>query len=444
MKTRPAFRYPVGWPLVALLPALAWASLATLGGCPGSGGGAIIEPNTPGPANTTDKSNNGARYVGTAACVQCHAAYAARHDRHAHAHKLTRIQGQPPSYPADTSDGVPSPPAGYRWEDISYVVGGYTGAARFVDLQGYLVTTGGSGVPTQWNLAFGPAAIVAGFASFFAGDPQPKPYDFERFAYHVTGAAAPDPAAPLFQDNRAGMAGTFFEPGVQCEACHGPGGNHFRSLPGSVIVNRAAIYTDVSGAATCGSCHSRPYGAPSTTIQAADGYIRDQSQWAELKASGGHSSFACGVCHDPHAGLTFGDRNVAIRNTCTACHQSQNMAGHGGKVYRRASDGYTEPLTCESCHMPYATREAVSAPVAAVGPVARVGDKRTHIFRISTAEVDYRQFFTPDGAQVRLDAQGRAAVTVDFVCLRCHNDNGLFGLTLPRAAEIAPNVHRFP
>ena len=113
------------------------------------------------------------------------------------------------------------------------------------------------------------------------------------------------------------------------------------------------------------------------------------------------------------------------------------MALHAGKVFRRA-DGYEEVLRCESCHMPYATR-AGSSNLFGLG---RVGDVRTHIFRISTAPVDYQGFISAEGSVVRDDA-GRAAVSVDFVCLRCHNDSvdGLFSLSVERAAEIGQNLH---
>ena len=45
--------------------------------------------------------------------------------------------------------------------------------------------------------------------------------------------------------------------------------------------------------------------------------------------------------------------------------------------------------------------------------------------------------------QVVKDANGKAAVTIDFVCLRCHNtENGFpFRLTLKSASEIARGIH---
>jgi hypothetical protein len=119
-----------------------------------------------------------------------------------------------------------------------------------------------------------------------------------------------------------------------------------------------------------------------------------------------------------------------------------SMAGHGGNVFRKGD--YVETLSCESCHMPFATRQAHNADEAFVGPLGRAGDTRTHIFRINVEPTNYAGMFTPDGSQVVRDAEGRAAVTVDFVCIRCHNGGDLFELTVERAAEIAGQIHQLP
>ena len=60
--------------------------------------------------------------------------------------------------------------------------------------------------------------------------------------------------------------------------------------------------------------------------------------------------------------------------------------------------------------MPYATLSAQP-----VGP--HKGDRRTHIFNIDTR--NGVSMFTEDGSEVKL-TDGKAAVTLDFVCQRCH------------------------
>ena len=83
-----------------------------------------------------------------------------------------------------------------------------------------------------------------------------------------------------------------------------------------------------------------------------------------------------------------------------------------------------------------------SASPAVVGDEARVGDVRGHIFRIDTENLDATGMFTADGSAVRKAGDGRAAVTLDFVCLRCHNQAGnVFPLTLSGARLIADGMH---
>lgn len=419
-----------------LLASLATATLP--GGCPqaADGDAAIRFP------NLADASNTGAKFVGSAACRNCHSDVAARHELHGHAHQLSPIAGGPPDFPQGAARaGVPEPPAGFAWSDISYVIGGYLHRALFVDQDGFILTAATSGPDTQWNLAFPPNGTIPSFAAYERSATGPNPYDYSCFVCHTTGPLPPDPAAPRFQDNRPGLAGTWQESGVQCEACHGPGSHHFSTAAGRVVIDTSQVFVDASGDDTCNKCHSGAYGDTSGRIPARAGFVASQAQFAELRSSGGHASFACTICHDPHRSVAY-DRGSAIRNECGACHSLQNMAGHDGKVLRRAD--YVEALTCVSCHMPLATLSGAAASEAVVGPAARVGDVRTHIFRINTNPLDFRFFVTDDGTQVRRDADGRAAVTVDFVCLRCHNGNGAFELSVRSASEIAPNAHRLP
>lgn len=431
------------WVMSGLLAATIGAALMC--GCPEQDSQVTLPDTSPGYKNTSDSSNGGARHVGSSSCAQCHAETAENVLSSAHPWALNRAEGGPPQFPAEAGRaGVPNPPEGFAWTDVSYVHGGYRKGAIFVGQDGFVLTTGTTGVNTQWNLEFPPNGTSASFVPYAPGANAPLPYDYSCFRCHTTGAHPQDPNAPRFQDGRSGIPGTWAEPGVRCEACHGPGGKHFTTSGSAVVIDRAKIFVDLDGSQSCRECHASSQ-TDDRLIAARDGFVEHGNQWSELKASGGHASFACTICHDPHRSTTY-DRAGAIRNTCTVCHTTATMAGHEGEVFRRGD--YVEPLTCESCHMPFAALAASSAGPAVVDPVGRIGDARTHIFRISTEPIDYTGMFTPDGTQVVRDAQGRAAVTVDFVCLRCHNDTGvpLFdpGTEVRRAAEIAQNVHRLP
>jgi hypothetical protein len=400
-----------------------------LGGCvpvapPDGGSGAFN--------NTTDPTNKGASYIGSAACISCHTNVADKHTLHAHAHALTAVEGLPPTFPPQADRAVvPDPPPGFDWTDISYVIGGYTHMARFVDVDGFRLTTGATGVPTQWNLLFGVNNTQPGFVNYADQAAAPPPYTHDCFRCHTTGPVMQSLDDPRFQENRPGILGTWAEAGVQCEACHGPGSNH--------APNPSArdLFVDRSASA-CGQCHSRNN---LDAIEAVDGFILNYQQQNELRASGGHASFNCTFCHDPHASPTY-DRDNAIRNACTSCHAGHTMAGHRGRVFVRGS--YVEELSCVSCHMQFASKSTSSATPDVAGPIGRIGDLRTHIFRINTDAVTSEAFFTEDGSAVRKDDQGRAAVTLDYICFRCHNDLGnapSFSLSI--GSGVAQDIHVF-
>lgn len=420
------------WPLAFASNMLLVICLLATGACtqispPPAGDGGSGEFN-----NTTDPTNNGAHFVGSDACGSCHSGISAQHAVHGHSNQLNKIQGMGPVFPMEgTRAGVPEPPAGFEWTEIAYVIGGYTRRAIFVDLDGFVLTTGTSGIETTWNLAFPPNGNAPQFAEYEPNAAAPQPYGFSCFGCHTTGAGPQDQEAPLNQDNRPGIFGTWEEAGVQCEACHGPGSNH--------VPNTGArdIFVGIS-AQYCGKCHSS---GPDLTVVAADGgFVSRYGQFQELLASGGHADFSCVTCHDPHVGSNY-DRSNAIRNECSSCHSDYNMAIHEGLTFVRAE--YTEKLSCVSCHMPFATRSATSASVDVVGDVGRMGDTKTHIFRINTDPADYQSFFNGDGTAVNRDTEGNAAVTMDFVCFRCHNGIGNAGEidSLELASGVASGMH---
>ncbi len=219
--------------------------------------------------------------------------------------------------------------------------------------------------------------------------------------------------------------------GVDCEACHGPGSNH---LPHPSVRN---IYVD-STVKLCARCHTGS--DDPRVIAAADGYIKPNAQYAELRASGGHASFSCTYCHDPHASAKH-DRTQGIRNECAACHGDMNRAFHDKFTFMRGE--YVEPLDCESCHMPFTGLRGTPAGHDVVADYGgRMGDVRGHIFRIDTERTTYAAMFTADGTRVLKDAQGRATITPDFVCLRCHSGVGsAFMMSPAGGAAIGTDMH---
>ena len=426
--SQPADIVRVCWPVVILSLIL---MLCLPAGCPLSSS-PVDDANSLVFHNTSDPTNGGAEYIGSAACGACHPSVVTQQRIHGHSHALTPIQGQAPQYaPEGTRAGVPNPPTGMTWNDISYVISGYLHGAFFVDQAGFVATDGVLGVNTQWLLDFPPNGTEAGFAAYLPDQATPKPYDYETcFRCHTTGPQPQNPDDPRSQDGRPGILGTWAEHDVQCEACHGPGSAH---VPDPQARN---IFVD-STPQTCGRCHDG--GVDPNMIPAADGFLQSNTQYSQLLASGGHSGFNCTICHNPHASITY-DREHGLRNECTDCHTDANMAFHDGAVFEFGN--YTETVNCESCHMPLVGMSDSSASATLVGPEARIGDVRGHIFRINTMDLDYHDMLTTDGSAVLKDSEGRAAVTVDFVCLRCHNQSGnVFPLTLAGARLIADGMH---
>lgn len=413
-------RFPTGW--VARVGCLLVLPMLIVG-CPS----APPPPENPCEINPVN-CLVGVDYLGSSTCRACHPGIADLHDRHGHAHALKPTQGVAPDYsPLSRLTGVPEPPPGFDWTDIAYVTDGFNKVASFVDLQGYLLTDGATGRAIRYNLANPAAGTEAGYVPFSIDQVQRTRLDFWRFSQRATGAIARADAGGRQHENRPGIDGIWAGPGAGCEACHGPGGDH--------VPNPSAGNIEIGNSqATCSRCHSDP--ALGNAIAAQDGFILPLQQHAELQASP-HPSFACTYCHDPHAS-TVNEPARGIRNACSTCHSGRNMALHEGFVYRRGD--YTETLTCQSCHMPLAGREGGSA---LAGNGGRIGDTRVHFMYINTGNVDYRAFLTADGTQVARGSDGKAAVTVDFVCLRCHNGAGnAFTLSLESAASIAVGVHR--
>lgn len=392
--------------------------LALLAGCletPPSGG-----PSSPS-TNITDPTNGNALYLGSPTCDACHAEIGAIHDRHGHSHILNLTFGRAPTF-TPALPGTLEPPPGLAWSDFDFVVGGHAKGAQFIDRNGFLVTDQ-DGALIQYHLAHPPSGNPAGFSAFT--DTGRTPYIFDCIRCHTT---APQSLAEIGrrEDNRPGIDGEWVEEGVQCEACHGPGSNHVGNP------SAGTIFVASNSTTVCNHCHSSGTGR----LLARGAFIAGYQQADEMAASP-HTALDCTTCHDPHVSV-FADRDKAIRNQCRDCH-TINMALHEGKTYTRGD--LVEPVTCESCHMPYASMYFRSA-AADFTNGGMVGDTRSHVMYINTEEVGFSSMFTADGSEVVRNTEGKAAVTVDYVCLRCHHGKGsAFELDLRGASAISAAIH---
>ena len=355
-------------------------------------------------------------YVTGAGCEDCHADYYDDvYEASGHPYKLNKVEGGvPPTYP--NGPGVPNPPAGVTWNDVSYVIGGYGWKARFIGTEafnlGYIITPAAG--MNQWNL------LPSTWTDYHAGEL--KPYDCG--VCHTTGWQSLDENGGVHQDGLTGFEGTYEETGVGCEACHGAGADHVSSQSASDII------VDTSDE-LCGSCHNRGLD-PIDAIPAGGGFIRHHEQYNEFANSAHFGLVGCNDCHESHLGTRY-DMGGYIED-CTACHADQTANNAHLNVIGTGQEA------CITCHLSQASKSAV----ADADNPNFVGDVMTHIFTINPGEFNKDYFFSADGLLVETATEG---VTLDFVCYQCHQDpvtgtgGGMSEKTLAELSAKATGIH---
>ncbi len=328
-------------------------------------------------------------FIGSDACQSCHSDIYANFIKSGHPYKLNKVSGAAPTYPYSS---VPNPPSGYTWDDITYVIGGYGWKARFIGTDGYIITAGGN---NQYNL-------VDGSWSDYHKD-EVKPYNCG--SCHTTGF---DSDSTKHQDNLPGIIGSWAFPGIQCEACHGPGSLHADApLQVQMKIDRSA--------ASCGECHIR---GDVGKIPASGNFIRHHEQYNELMSTT-MASLRCVDCHDPHISTRY-TPDEAIVLECESCHWDEEVALENSELPH-----YNNGIECTDCHMPDADKSALAAGTYE-------GDLPSHLFAIntdSTAEMIYSEGGS-DWANPYL--------TLEYTCLKsgCHSSE-----TKGWAARHADEVH---
>jgi predicted CXXCH cytochrome family protein len=180
--------------------------------------------------------------------------------------------------------------------------------------------------------------------------------------------------AKKYDSQRDGYATSMAEPGVGCEACHGPSAAHVGAKrEGRSEPYRAPGATAEQALATCGSCHSRRIELTGTFAPGEayldhfrpaipdlspgfypDGQTRDENyEYASFLGSRLHAGgVTCGDCHDPHGGALRQDGNAL----CLSCHEGQ--AARGPRIEPSAHTGHpaaSRGSRCVECHMPATT-----------------------------------------------------------------------------------------
>jgi hypothetical protein len=349
------------------------------------------------------------KYVGSGECESCHENQYDMFIESGHPYKLNKvIDGKAPTYPSFVTPMIL--PEGLEWDDVTYVIGGYGWKARFLDENGYIWGTATeAGVGNQFNL------IDSSFADYHATDTDKKKFDCGTC--HTTGY---DPEGDS-QDGLEGIVGSWAEPGIQCEECHGPGSYH--------VDSKGMVPLKVDRTANaCGSCH---YRGDLATIPSSGGYIKHHEQYNEQLHSK-KAGMACIDCHDPHASTKYDDVALGrgIKTSCENCHAKETES------YKKGSPGmHADGISCVDCHMAKASKSAKPG-------ATYVGDIPTHLFRISTDSTETQ--FTDSSK-----TNSNSFISLEFACLSCHGDStnmdmpeAFRGQSKGWAAQYAKGVHR--
>lgn len=322
-------------------------------------------------------------YVGSEVCAQCHAAIASTQSESEMAKAAFRLSGGAAGQPApgDFQSGsytyrfIPnSLPPGYSLEVTSGQAMPSQATAGGRSISYPIVWTMGAGVHGQTYLLDDDGGLYESQASSFSFihglglTPGHKPAEegplenalgiplkageaVRCFACHTTASSANsklDAAAAV--------------PGVQCEACHGPGLDHVNAIKaGQIQQARLAILNPATLTPTgsidfCGACHRTTMDVilnepepGAYTIRFQSYRLQESRCWQTTK----DARLACTQCHDPHAPMARDSHFYDQK--CLSCHSAANSRKHGTSSGAWAATPKICPraiTNCASCHMP--------------------------------------------------------------------------------------------
>jgi hypothetical protein len=236
------------------------------------------------------------QYVGSKACATCHPQQFSSHSKTGHARALSR------SDRADWAFGAGDQAITYvsRLNDEFYIE---HGLSYFSASKAMKITPGHRNEAGERYRTFDPEAAI-----------------LRCFQCHSTG---PIRLGDGFRIEPS-------EPGVQCEACHGPGADHnaIRN-PGKMS---AAQINDL-----CGTCHRMPAPAGSNTDFSNPWNVRHQPLYLAESSCFKKGKLSCLTCHAAHQPVSR--VTVQYEQKCKSCHPAAHKT-----VARQG--------VCVSCHMP--------------------------------------------------------------------------------------------
>ncbi len=311
-------------------------------------------------------------YIGTAACVKCHAAKFASQQTNAMAQAATRAPDAEILHQHDHLDFRLGP---YNEEiatkdaktvltvsdekaslsqDLLWAFGvGHMGQTYVYEKNGTFYESHLSFFASahDLNVTPGQSLAIPGSLEAAAGRRMPPAETRRCFSCHTTAAVTKN----QFDPNAAVL-------GVTCEACHGPGANHAAAMKsgmqeqGVAMIMNPARLDPVASVDFCGACHRTWEDVVGTglisagvlNVRFAPYRLENSKCWTQPDAR-----LTCVACHDPHQPLEHDA--AAYDSRCLQCHINQPSAKKSPDHRDSDHPGAACPVStknCTTCHMP--------------------------------------------------------------------------------------------
>ena len=317
-------------------------------------------------------ANQRHRFVGTAACIDCHTRIADRHSTSGHANTFhvtadfdlaKRLNGtefedtlrkKTFQYHFDQEGLSVSLPSVFGKErfPLSYALGSGTHAVTFLSLLPHRDgrTVGLEHRATYYSQLQG-LGLTVGHP--FLSDPVENAEHFGRVLDEKKLVECLDchTTEAVIADHKL----VRLIPHVSCEKCHGPGRDHVEAKQAGVVgpdVSTAHRWpTAIEELRTCGDCHRLPESLkPSELVRSSR--VLPRFQPAGLMQSRcftkSDGALRCTTCHDPH-GKASND-TTHYERICLECHRPDAASS-----CRQSDTG------CINCHMPKVAFEGVAS-----------------------------------------------------------------------------------
>ncbi|MBI3994183.1 MAG: hypothetical protein HY342_12985 [Candidatus Lambdaproteobacteria bacterium] len=242
-------------------------------------------------------------------------------------------------------------------------------------------------LPVQWNVDAKEWTVYHGLDEFKPGETgfwadNDQSFQTQCMGCHTTNSQINYDAATNTYKT------TWTRMGVGCEACHGPGSRHVRAdIPDKYtsIINPSTMPDPRRASMICGSCHTRGMSVDGKTAYPVNytpgdqlNFLFDQNpgtypdrspkehhQQYDDWANSGHAAAGvmCWDCHSPHLRGKSNRFQLKLPGSllCETCHKIQPQGVHGLHSVNN----------CIGCHMPNTIKSASQ------------GDLRSHTFVVS-------------------------------------------------------------